>query len=64
MREFYKISVWDFNLKGFIVKHCSLPKWRAKELEKIYKKKGLIVRISRNVEDINERRKRKNRDVV
>lgn len=44
--EFWKISEWDSDLCGYVVKHCSLTKEKADELNELFTRQGRYVKTS------------------
>ncbi len=57
-KEFWKISEWNNDLCGYVVKHCSLTKEKAKELNEQLTRQGRYVRISPHFEKKIVRRKK------
>lgn len=49
-KEYWKISEWNNELCGYVVKHCSLSKDKANELCKAWTLQGRYVRISPQIE--------------
>ncbi len=58
-KEFWKISEWNEDLCGYVVKHCSLSKDKANELNEQLTRQGRYVRISPQIEKKIKRSKRK-----
>lgn len=58
--EYYKISEWNEDLCGYVVKHCSLSKEKANALCSLWTVQGRYVRVSPQIEKkIKSKRKRK-----
>ena len=50
MRQYYKVSVWDWNKGTWSVKTCSIPtQKKAKEKVAEYHKEGIIARWSNHI---------------
>lgn len=52
--EFYKISEWNNDLCGYVVKHCSLSKEKANGLCEEWTSQGRYCRVSPQIEKVKK----------